>query len=81
MTKKTLFIQRLTLTCSHIKLWGPFRDANHEVLVGDHAACDVCPRVRQVGSKDGASQFQLIVKVEAVDAKDCSPAWLDTGLL
>lgn len=81
MTKKTLFIQRLTLTCGHLKLWGPFTNANHEVLVGNHAACDVCPRVRQVGSRDGIPQFHLVVRAEAVDERDCSPAWIQTGLL
>lgn len=76
-----IFIQRLTLTCSHIKLWGPFTDMSNEKLIGDHAACDVCPQIKQVGSTQRLPQFQLVVKVENVDEKDCSPAWIQTGLL
>lgn len=76
-----IFIQRLTLTCGHLKLWGPFRDANDEKLVGDHAVCEVCPRVKQAGNRDGVFQFHLVVKAEAVDERDCSPAWIQTGLL
>lgn len=75
--KGTVFIQRLTLTCSHIKLWGPFRDMNNEKLIGDHTSCDVCPGT----GKHGLKQFQLVVKTEAVDEKDCSPAWIQAGLL
>lgn len=79
--KRTIFIQRLTLTCSHIKLWGPFTNMNNEKLVGDHVACDVCPRVKQVGSAQRPPQFQLVVKTEAVDERNCSPAWIEAGLL
>lgn len=72
-----IFIQRLTLTCSHIKLWGPFRTMENEKVIGDHVSCDVCPRV----GKQGLKQFHLVVRAEAVDERDCSPAWIQTGLL
>lgn len=72
-----IFIQRLTLTCSHIKLWGPFTDASVEKLVGDHTSCDVCPGTGKYRLK----QFHLVVKTEIVDEKDCSPAWIQAGLL
>lgn len=72
----TIFVWRLYLTCSHVKLWGPFRDANAQKYVGDHAACEVCPVV----GKAKIVQFQLVVKVEVVDLSECSPTWIQAGL-
>lgn len=72
-----IFIQRLTLTCGHLKLWGPFVTMDNEKMIGDHVSCDVCPRA----GRQGLKQFHLVVKAEAVDEKDCSSAWIQTGLL
>lgn len=69
-----IFVWRLYLTCSHVKLWGPFRDANDVKYVGDHAMCEVCPRVK------GSSQFHLVVKVEPIELHECSPTWVQAGL-
>lgn len=77
--KSFAFVWRLTLTCGHLKLWGPFYDANYERYIGDHTTCDVCPLIRT--GRGVLEQTQhLIVNVEGVDPNDCSPAWLEAGL-
>jgi len=78
--KKTVFVWRLTLTCGHHKLWGPFRDANHELLIGDHAACDLCPTTRNTQTSARHLQMQLVVDVVEIDPVRCSPGWIRSGL-
>lgn len=72
------FVWRLTLTCGHLKLWGPFRDATHERYIGDHATCDICPMVKYEGRRVPVQH--LIVNVEVVNSNDCSLSWLEAGL-
>jgi hypothetical protein len=79
MTK--IFVWRLTLLCGHLALRGPYTQGTHQKYVGDHAVCDICPKIKDSNTGIRAFQQHLIVKVEEVDPVDCSPEWLRTGLL
>lgn len=74
-----VFIWRLTLMCGHLRLWGPFTQGTHQKYVGDQVACNICPLVKHETGR--IAQQHTIVNVEEVDERDCSPAWIETGLL
>jgi hypothetical protein len=78
--KKTVFVWRLTLTCGHYTLWGPFTDATNEVLIGDHTTCDMCPSTRNSQTGGRNSQMQLVVDTVEIDPVRCSLGWIQSGL-